>query len=71
MLRSGEVEPVEAHDFVPSGNEVIHELRVAVVARVHLSEGSQLRVGAEYEIGGSAGPAHFACLARTALKHAF
>ena len=40
----GKVEPVEVHDLVPRGHEVVHELLPRVVARVDLRERPQLGV---------------------------
>jgi hypothetical protein len=42
--RSGDVEAVEVHHLVPGGDEVAHELRLGVRARVHLGERPQLGV---------------------------
>ena len=62
--RSGEVEPVEVHDLVPRGDEVVHELLLRVVARVDLGERAQLGVRAEDEVDAAAGPLDLAGGAR-------
>ena len=44
MLRSGEVETVEVHDFVPRRDEVVQELLVGVLASIDFRQGAELGV---------------------------
>src|SRR6266702_1623366 len=57
---SGEIEPIEVHDLVPRGHEVVHELLPRVVARVDLRECTQFGVRTEDEVGAAAGPLELA-----------
>ena len=63
-----EVVPVEVHDLVPRGHEVVHELLLRVVARVDLRERPQLGVRAEDEVDAAAGPPDLAGGAVAALE---
>ena len=45
-----QVEAIRRHDLVPSGDEVVDELRLCVVASVHLGKGAQLGVRTEDEV---------------------
>ncbi|OBQ38103.1 MAG: hypothetical protein AN484_24515 [Aphanizomenon flos-aquae WA102] len=62
-LLLGEVEAVELHHLGPGGDEVLHELLLAVGAGVDLGQGAELRVGAEDEVDGGRVPLHLAGLA--------
>jgi hypothetical protein len=44
MLRSGEVESVEVHDFVPHRYEVMQELLLGVLASIDFRQGPELGV---------------------------
>ena len=63
-----EVEAVELHDLRPSGDEVVHELRLTIGAGVDLGQGAELRVGAEDEVDGGRIPLHLAGLAVAAFE---
>lgn len=43
-LRPVEVEPVQVHDFIPDGHEVLHELLFPAFTCVDLGDGPKLRV---------------------------
>src|SRR5690606_34236201 len=51
-----EVEAVGVHDLRPRGDEVTHELLLAVVLGIHLRIGTQDGVGAEHQIDAGRGP---------------
>src|ERR1035437_9430924 len=55
MLRSGEVETVEVHDFVPRRYEVVQELLLGVRTTIDSRQGPELGVRTEDEVhtGGS------------------
>lgn len=39
-----QVEPVEIHDFIPGGNEILNEFFLAIVAGVDFGDGAELGV---------------------------
>ena len=47
VLRSGEVETVEMHDFVPHRYEVLQELLLGVLTSIDFRQGPELGVRAE------------------------
>ena len=47
MLRSGEVETVKVHDFVPHRYKVMQELLLGVLTSVDFRQGPELGVGTE------------------------
>ena len=56
MLRSGEVEAVKVHDFVPHSYKVMQELLLGVLTSVDFRQGPELGVGAEDQINARGGP---------------
>ena len=42
LLRSGQVEAVSVHDFVPGCDKIVHKLFLGVVLGVNFRQGSQL-----------------------------
>lgn len=50
-----QVEAVQFHDLDPRCSEVLHELRLRVVAGLHLGNGSQLGVRAEEQVDARTG----------------
>src|ERR1041385_9414683 len=44
VTAGGQIEAIEIHHLVPPGDEVLHELRLRIVARIDFGEGAQLRI---------------------------
>jgi len=68
MLRSVEVEAIQAHYLVPRRHKVVQELLPGVLASINFREGPELGVRTEDEINPGAGPLEFAGCAITALE---
>jgi hypothetical protein len=56
MLRSGEVETVEVHHFVPHRHEVVQELLLGVLTSIDFRQGPELGVRTEDQVDTGAGP---------------
>ncbi len=56
MSLIGEVEAIEVHDFVPSGDEVFDEFSRGIVAGIDFGNGPELGVGAENQVGATGSP---------------
>jgi hypothetical protein len=69
MLRSGEVEAVKVHDFVPHRYKVVHELLPGVLTSVDFRQRPELGVRTEDEVDTGAGPLECARCAITTLEH--
>ena len=69
MLRSGEVETVKVHDFVPHRYKVVHELLLGVLTSVDFRQGPELGVRTEDQVDTGAGPLECAALAITTLEY--
>jgi len=67
--RSGEVEAVKVHYFVPSRYEVVQELLLRVLTGVNFRYGPQLGVRTENEVDSCASPLEFARFAVATLEH--
>ena len=63
MLRSGEVETVKVHDFVPHRHKVMQELLLGVFTSVDFRQSPELGVGTEDQIDTRGGPLQFTRLA--------
>ena len=72
MLRvrvfSPKLKPVEVHDLVPCGDEVMHELLLCVFASIDFRNGPEPGVGAEDEVDAGGGPPGLAGLAVAAFE---
>ena len=71
MLRSGEVETVKVHDFVPHHYKVVQELLPGVLTSVDFRQGPELGVRTEDQVDTGAGPLECACCTITPLEHVF
>jgi hypothetical protein len=69
MSRSGEVETVKIHDFVPHHYKVMKELLLGVVTSVDFRQGPELRVRAEDQVDTCAGPLECARCPVTTLEY--
>src|SRR5512136_1168150 len=69
MLRSGEVETVKVHDFVPRRYKVVQELLMGVFTSVDFRQGPELGVRTEDQVDTGAGPLECACCAITTLEY--
>src|SRR5208283_4761708 len=69
MLRSGEVETVEVHDFVPHRYEVVQELLLGVLTSVDFRQGPELGVRTEDQVDTGAGPLECARCAIATLEY--
>jgi len=70
MLRSGEVETVKVHDFVPGRHEVLDKLLLRIRASVDLGQSPELGVRTENEVDTGAGPLECArCAIATSNSH--
>src|SRR5687767_6482720 len=70
-LRSGNVEPIQIHDFVPRRHEVSHELLLRIVTCVDFRKRAELRVRTEHKVDPGAGPFDLAGAAISTLVDVF
>src|SRR5262245_42149379 len=69
MLRSGEVEAIKVHHFVPGRDEVVDKLLPRVGTSVDFSQGAELGVRTKDQVDARAGPLRFARFAIAAFEH--
>src|SRR5271154_2936636 len=53
---SGNIEPIEVHDFHPCGNKVLHEDLLRIVRRIDFSDCPKLGVRTEDQVHTGSGP---------------
>ena len=70
MLRSGEVETIKVHDFVPHRYKVAQELLPGVLTSVDFRQGPELGVRTEDQVDTCAAPLECARRAITTLEYA-
>ena len=67
--RSGEVETVKVHDFVPCRHKIVQELLPGVLTSVNFRQSPELGVGTEDQVNTGAGPLELTRLAIAPFKH--
>src|ERR1700722_9532019 len=63
------IEPIQVHHLAPRGNEGSNELLLRIRASIDFCESTQLRVGAENQIGARGCPLELTALGIAALIH--